>query len=175
MPTAALPLSLDDEVQYLCAGFVQSEIERYAEETAETVPEEHESSDGEDDVDEEPVPEEQPKGKKGRGGKGKAAAKSANLEPHTKSRAQLEKEYVFISVVTTFLRAIRAGVIHFRHAATLLAHFNRLGPTFDACSKVVVDILREEGMYKDNGEVVVAIICQALQEVCALKPYVDKS
>lgn len=77
----------------------------------------------------------------------------------------MEKEYVFIGVVTTFLRAIRAGVIHFRHSATILAHFGRLGPTFDLCSKVIIEILREEGMYKDNGDAVVAIICQALQEV----------
>ena len=64
----------------------------------------------------------------------------------------MEKEYVFIGVVTTFLRAIRAGVIHFRHAATVLAHHGRLGPTFDLCSKVIIEILREEGMYKDNEE-----------------------
>ena len=85
--------------------------------------------------------------------------------PHLESRTQLEKEYVFIGVITTFLRAIRAGVIHFKHSATVLAHYGRLGPTFDLCSKVIVEILREEGMYKDNGEAVVAIICQALQEV----------
>lgn len=72
---------------------------------------------------------------------------------------------MFIGVVTTFLRAIRVGVIHFRHASTILAHYGRLGPTFDLCSKVIVEILREEGMYKSNGEAVVAIICQALQEV----------
>ncbi len=80
----------------------------------------------------------------------------------------MEKEYVFIGVVTTFLRAIRAGVIHFRHSATILAHFGRLGPTFDLCSKVIIEILREEGMYKDNGDAVVAIICQALQEVSSV-------
>jgi cohesin complex subunit SA-1/2 len=31
-PLARLSLSMDDEVQYRCAGFVQAEIERYAEE-----------------------------------------------------------------------------------------------------------------------------------------------
>ena len=30
-PTAAMPLTLDEETQYRCAGFVQAEIERYAE------------------------------------------------------------------------------------------------------------------------------------------------
>ncbi len=75
LPTAALPLSLDDEVQYRCAGFVQAEIERYSEEIAEGRPEDHRSSEEEDDEEEEPELEEQPKAKKGRG-KGKAAAKA---------------------------------------------------------------------------------------------------
>ena len=78
----------------------------------------------------------------------------------------LEKEYMFLGVVATFLRAIRAGAIHFRHTATLLAHYGRLGPSFDICAKVIVEILREEGMYRDNGETVVAIMKQALREVC---------
>ncbi|KAI1786918.1 hypothetical protein LXA43DRAFT_975514 [Ganoderma leucocontextum] len=163
LATAALPLSLDDEVQYRCAGFVQAEIERYSEEITEEHPEDHRSSEEEDDEGEEPEPEEQPKGKKGRG-KGKAAVKAPAPAPRAETRAQLEKEYVFIGVVTTFLRAIRAGVIHFRHAATILAHHGRLGPTFDLCSKVIIEILREEGMYKDNGETVVVVVCQALQE-----------
>ena len=77
LPTAALPLSLDDEVQYRCAGFVQAEIERYAEEIAEPSEEDPERSDeGSGDDDEQSEPEEPTKGKKGRLGKGKAAAKS---------------------------------------------------------------------------------------------------
>ncbi|KAI0672301.1 hypothetical protein C8Q78DRAFT_1026321 [Trametes maxima] len=172
LPTAALPLSLDDEVQYRCAGFVQAEIERYAEEIAEAAPEEEAGSDEDsDEQEEQSEPEEQPKGKKGRVTKGKTTAKAASPTPRVESRSQLEKEYVFIGIVTTFLRAIRAGVIHFRHSATILAHYGRLGPTFDLCSKVIVEILREEGMYKDNGEAVVAIICQALQESITL--YLD--
>lgn len=68
-------------------------------------------------------------------------------------------------MIATFLRAIKVGAIDFRHAATLLTHYGRLGPVFDMCSKVIVDILREEGMYKENGEAVVAVILQALQDV----------
>ncbi|KAI9060084.1 hypothetical protein FKP32DRAFT_1578832 [Trametes sanguinea] len=172
LPTAALPLSLDDEVQYRCAGFVQAEIERYAEEIAEPPSEEADGSeDDSNDEDEQSEPEEQTKKKRGRAGKGKAAAKSTSPSPRVGSRSQLEKEYVFIGVVATFLRAIRAGVIHFKHSATLLAHYGRLGSTFDMCTKVIVEILREEGMYKDNGDAVVAIICQALQESFSL--YLD--
>ena len=38
LPTASLALSLDEEAQYRCAGFVQAEIERYAEEMEELTP-----------------------------------------------------------------------------------------------------------------------------------------
>lgn len=70
-----------------------------------------------------------------------------------------------MGVMSTYLRAIRAGAIHVRHGAILLAHYGRLGPAFDSCSKVVVDVLREEGMYNNNGEVVATVIIQAIEEV----------
>lgn len=73
-----------------------------------------------------------------------------------------------MNVVYAFMRAIRAGAIHPRHSSTLLAHYGRLGPAFDSCSKAVVDVLREEGMNKKNGEVVVAVVSQALREVSYL-------
>lgn len=44
-PTATLPLTLDEEVQYRCAGFVQAEIERYAEDMEELSPPASEESD----------------------------------------------------------------------------------------------------------------------------------
>ena len=70
-----------------------------------------------------------------------------------------------MGVVTTFLRAIRAGAVHFQHSATLLSHFGRLGPSFDLCAKVIVEILREEGLYKNNGDAVIAVVNQALRDV----------
>jgi cohesin complex subunit SA-1/2 len=36
LPTALVPLTLDDEIQYRCAGYMQAEIERYAELVSET-------------------------------------------------------------------------------------------------------------------------------------------
>lgn len=81
------------------------------------------------------------------------------------SRAHLVQEYVFIDVMSTFLRAIRAGAIDVRHGAVLLAHYGRLGPSFDICVKVVIDVLREEGMINNEGDAVVVVVTQALQEV----------
>ena len=72
--------------------------------------------------------------------------------------------------MATFLRAIRAGCIHVRHAVTLLTHYGRLGQAFDLTAKLVVDILREEGMFKDNGDIVVEVVTRALQEVCFNPP-----
>jgi len=72
--------------------------------------------------------------------------------------------------MSTFLRAIRAGAVHIRHGATLLTHYGRMGPAFDVCSKVIVDILREQGMMDDRGEEIVSVITQALQEVGVIAP-----
>lgn len=87
------------------------------------------------------------------------------LGSRNQSRSRLEEEYLFIGVMSTFLRAIRAGAIHVRHGAVLLAHFNRFGSTFDECSKIMVDVLREEGMFNGNPDVVVSVATQAVKEV----------
>ncbi|KAI0943593.1 hypothetical protein AcW1_002723 [Taiwanofungus camphoratus] len=165
LPTSSLPLTLNDEVQYRCAGFIQAEIERYAEELEEASPVADLDSENDDDSgDDHSENERHTKGGKTHVAKGKQPAKGTSQRDRPTSRSQLEKEYIFMGVMATFLRAIRAGVIHFQHSAILLAHYGRLGPSFDLCTKVIVDILREEGMYKNNGEVVVAVICQALRE-----------
>ena len=49
LPTASLPLSLDDETQYRCAGFIQAEIERYADELEQALP--SPERDGDEDED----------------------------------------------------------------------------------------------------------------------------
>jgi hypothetical protein len=81
------------------------------------------------------------------------------------SRTELEEEYLFVDVVSTYLRAIRAGAVNVRHGAVLLAHYGRLGPAFDACVKIVIDVLKEEGMMYGNADVVVTVVTQAMQEV----------
>ena len=55
------------------------------------------------------------------------------------------------------LHAIRAGAVDFKHNDVLLANHGRLGPSFDLCTKVIIDVLREEGMYNDDGEMVVEV------------------
>ena len=81
------------------------------------------------------------------------------------SKNRLEQEYVFSSTIATFLRALRAGVIHARHGTILLTHFGRLGPSFDSSAKLMIEVLREEGMYKDNGSLVSQVAVQAMKDV----------
>ncbi|KAI0703063.1 hypothetical protein BC835DRAFT_1319789 [Cytidiella melzeri] len=166
LPTAALAMTLDDENQYRCAGFVQAEIERYAEELNNNADAEP-ASDGEDSEQDRSEGEEEREGKgaKKTGQKKSKGNLSSKTTPGADSiRSQLENEYIFMGIIATFLRAIRAGAIDFRHCAVLLAHFGRLGPSFDLCAKLIAEILREEGMYKQNGEAVVAVITQAVGE-----------
>ena len=80
----------------------------------------------------------------------------------------MEREYLFIDVISTFLRAIRVGAIHIHHGAVVLAHYGRLEVSFDTCSKAIVDVLREESVMNDSPEVIVATVTQALQEVSCI-------
>jgi cohesin complex subunit SA-1/2 len=82
-----------------------------------------------------------------------------------KTAAELQREHVFIRVVLTFLRAINANAIHYRHGSILLSHYHRLVPPFDVCAKSLVDILRNEGISSGNGQAVSEVIIQALKEV----------
>ncbi|KAF9232626.1 hypothetical protein BU15DRAFT_90603 [Melanogaster broomeanus] len=165
LPTEALALQLDEEVQHRCAGFIQASIEQYAEllEDGSVAQEEQEDSDRDDSSEEdEPAPTaKDPKGKGKGKGKGKSNSKAKAKSPPERSmskncqpppRSLLEQEYQFMATVSTFLRAIRAGAVHVKHSDVLLAHHGRLGPAFDLCTKVIIDVLREEGMHNDNGE-----------------------
>lgn len=88
-------------------------------------------------------------------------------------RDLLEREYLFIDVVSTFLRAIRCGAIHIHHGAVILAHYGRLEAAFDACSRVVVDVLREVNIMKENPQIVVATLTQALEEVYIFSSFLN--
>lgn len=56
-----------------------------------------------------------------------------------------------------------------RHCAIVLTHYGRLGHAVDSFSKAVAEVLKDEGLYKDNGAGVHDVITEALQEVrCSL-------
>lgn len=182
---------MSDEVQYRCAGFVQAEIDRYAEELEADRPLRDVNSDDDGDIssDNSDVEKDKDKDKANKAAAAKAKKKKDLADRGSEfcasysslssdvnfsflldvaSRAQLEQEYIFNSTMTTFLRALRAGVIHARHGAVLLAHYGRLGQSFDISVRLMIDILREEGMFKENGLLVVDVVVQALKEVSRL-------
>ena len=68
IPIASLALTLDDEVQYRCAGYIQAEIERYAEFLGNDDKDDDKSelSDGEAGSDEESAAKSKVKPKKSR-------------------------------------------------------------------------------------------------------------
>jgi cohesin complex subunit SA-1/2 len=72
-----------------------------------------------------------------------------------------------MATVSTFLRAIRAGAVHFRHGDVSLANYEGLGPSFDLPTKVIIDVLRKEGMYNDNGDMVIEVRCGSLPRTLA--------
>ncbi|KIK96764.1 hypothetical protein PAXRUDRAFT_825621 [Paxillus rubicundulus Ve08.2h10] len=169
LPTAPLALQLDEEVQHRCAGFIQATIEHYAEllEDGSAAQEVQNESDHDDSSEEEPTPAaKNPKGKGKSTSKAKAKSPAERSQPL--SRPLLEQEYRFMATISTFLRAIRAGAVHVKHSDVLLSNHGRLGPAFDLCTKVIIDVLREEGMHNDNGEIVVEVIKKALLESFSL-------
>lgn len=180
LPTEPLSLQLDEDVQERCAGFIRFCIEQYAElleDGSRAQDEEPESEHDESSEEEAPAPT--AKGK----GKSRPKTRTPSVKPGTLSvcvyaphvqrgvlgqptRSLLEQEYQFMATVSTFLRAIRAGAVHVKHSDVLLANYGRLGPSFDLCTKVIIDVLREEGMYNEHGDTVVEVIKKALLEVC---------
>ncbi|KAF5348797.1 hypothetical protein D9756_009780 [Leucocoprinus leucothites] len=170
--TDPMSLTLDDETQYRCAGYIQAEIERFAElleedaaraETPSKRGSDDEHASGEDEDE-----NARSKSKEKEKDKTRERKRSQRKEVDTESRSWLEREYLFIDVISTFLRAIRAGAISVNHGSVLLAHYGRLGVAFDTCVKVVVDVLREEGLVGDNGEIIVIVVTKAIQEAFSL-------
>lgn len=170
---------MDDELQYRCAGYIQAEIERYAEFLDESGEEEEEErsqhsegpeEDGEGDKATTPT---KPRRTKKVRKEGMFDLAFSTIYSHEQlfsakldSRDLLEREYLFIDVVSTFLRTIRAGAIRVQHGAVVLAHYGRLEVAFDTCSKIVVDVLREEDTMNEKPDLVASVITQAVQEVC---------
>ena len=87
LPTAALAMTMDDEVQYRCAGYVQAEIERYADEIdgSASAAENEKQDGGSDSSDDDHEHEE----KKAAQGKGKGKAKRAKTGGRDLSNGEL--------------------------------------------------------------------------------------
>lgn len=166
----ALALRMNERLQHQCTGFIQAEAEAFAEEiqereTAEESKSRASSASEQDDEDEDETPVKATYKYKSKE-KNKMANGNANHNlPKRDVAADLASEYAFISVVTYFLRGIIPGAIDARHASVLLAYHGRLGTQFDHCLSTIINVLREEGLYKKNGAIVEQVVCEAIRQV----------
>ncbi|KAF7329868.1 SCD domain-containing protein [Mycena kentingensis (nom. inval.)] len=158
-----MSIPMDDEMQFRCAGYVQAEIERYAENLADEV-------EGDDDEEEQADRSENEDGEDARKKKQKPKPKKRairDVDPN--SPDQLLNEYSFLELAVAFMRALRSGSIGPRHAAVLLSQHGRFGSMYDNFAKVIVDLLRQEGLYGEGGgDLVVTVVTQSLQDAFTL-------
>ncbi|KAI3476904.1 hypothetical protein L1887_61495 [Cichorium endivia] len=195
---ALLNLHCHADLQQHCAHFVKAEIERYIEKSGVLEKEAnghndavHDSSDEEaangnhnedqDEEDDEDV-EATPKASRVRGGKSKKAKKvasagkasnGAGAHSERPNEAQLQAEHTFCSVISTFVAAIRVGVIDAKHSTVVLIHFGRLGAIYDSCCKALVEVLKEEAIFGGYNRAVIVESCiwDSLRE--AFELYLD--
>jgi cohesin complex subunit SA-1/2 len=171
---AAMRLECPVEVQHRCAGFIQAELERYAEELRASFPSdapadaESELSDAEEEQDEDddgnspaPAPKKGKKGKKA----APATAAAADKTPARPTQEFLQRQQQLCQTLSHFIAAIRLGTFDVKHAAGVLAYHGRLGHIFDSCSKVLVETLREEGVYAGRPDMACNVILDALKQV----------
>ncbi|KIJ37056.1 hypothetical protein M422DRAFT_61048 [Sphaerobolus stellatus SS14] len=166
---SALPLSMDDETQYRCAGYIQAEIEQFVDdigtEKGETTDEESSQAGTETEKDDDDKDVDDDAGKTTKGKRGRRKARREDTpDPHTLPRSRLEREYILNALLAAFIRAIRVGVLNPSHSAVVLAHYGHLGSGFDATIKVVIDFLRDIGMFQGEGKTVSEILVRTLQE-----------
>lgn len=181
-PVVKLPrelrLTCEEETQFRCAGFVQAEMERYLEqittEKPSSSPEEKNGKDGDSDSDmdsdedSDATPELTKKTPKTKKPKVAANAKSKDEIEARPSQAFLEREVIFCSTISQFITAIRVGVVDIQHGTGLLAQFGKLSSVFDACLKILVETLREQGVLNGRGDEVCKVILDCIEEVGGL-------
>ncbi|GAA5877410.1 hypothetical protein JCM16303_003321 [Sporobolomyces ruberrimus] len=191
---SALRLNCGEELQARCAGYIEAEIERFAEKLAED--REAEEGDEDDDAEanedsgsdtemEENAKKNKKKKTKGKGkkvAKGNKASKADKRKKKTpesvrvenaRQQARLVSSQRFERSISGFVRAIHLGIFDIRHSALLLKYWGRLGATFDDFARLLMHDLRDEGNYGDGGDVVAGVIVESLQG--ALELYLDSS
>jgi cohesin complex subunit SA-1/2 len=93
------------------------------------------------------------------------ASDIADLEPEERVSRNDEIELPFLQLISVYVGAIRCGVLGVDHAVAPLARFGRLGVTYDAVVRRLVDVMKDEGLYNRDAETVIAVSCDALKAV----------
>ncbi|GHJ88769.1 hypothetical protein NliqN6_5171 [Naganishia liquefaciens] len=136
-----LSKTMDDALQYRCAGTIQAAIEKYSDNV----------------IDKPPV----------RGSDASSVLSDSDNEPKRAKKvtpASIAYTAEFQTLIWSYISAMRAGVLESLHAGILLKEYGRLDKAFDAGLQVVIEILQDEGIYNGDGETVVKVIGKALEE-----------
>ncbi|ORX41194.1 STAG domain-domain-containing protein [Kockovaella imperatae] len=72
-------------------------------------------------------------------------------------------ENLFLKVAASFVGAVQCGVLDIDHAKDPLALFGRCGPTYDAVTKKLAEVLRDEGIYNKQADLVQHVADSALK------------
>ncbi|GAA6000843.1 cohesin subunit IRR1 [Rhodotorula paludigena] len=191
-----LKLVANEQLQARCAGYIEAELERYAEVLADEADEEKDETQREADSEDADSGSEtetegrsqSQRGKKGKGKKkapakkGKKAAPKKQDKRRRKTAAQIRSDNAkqqarllaaqrFERMLAPFVRAIHCGALDLQHSAVLLKHWGRLGPACDEQAKLLMHDLRDEGNYGSASDTVAAIVVDALKGACEL--YID--
>ncbi|GAA6013136.1 hypothetical protein JCM11491_005192 [Sporobolomyces phaffii] len=192
---ASLHVECSEELQARCSGYIEAEIERFAErlaaereaeeDEAEEEDEEEEADDSGSDTEMEESAKKKKKSKAKAKGKGKKVVKGNKVDKRKKKtpssiradnarqQSRLVASQRFERTISGFARAIHVGIFDIRHSTLLLKYWGRLGSTFDDFSRLLMHDLRDEGNYGDGGDVVATVIIESLQG--ALELYLDSS
>ncbi|UZJ56677.1 hypothetical protein CBS101457_005997 [Exobasidium rhododendri] len=175
-PSLRLKCSL--ETQATLNIFVTSELSHYPDEIkgsegeeggADSAAEEDDEEE-EDDSDDDDSTVQAKKGPLSRQKKKKATTTSSTTKKRQgEGRALptlefLQREMNFISTISHFISAIRLGIVHVKYSVGLLSRYSRIGPIYDACLRVLVELLRDVGIHEGRPEQVCKVILDSLWE-----------
>lgn len=82
--------------------------------------------------------------------------------------ALLAKDLYLISLTSTLVAAIRAGAMHVRHAAPILAYYAWLSADFDALCHELVTVMRDDALHAERAWAVCETVLEALKGSFAL-------
>ncbi|KAM0792165.1 hypothetical protein ACM66B_004862 [Microbotryomycetes sp. NB124-2] len=176
-----LRAEMSDELQSRCAGFIEAELERYSEELSSLREQDQEGgAAGSDESGSETDTGTQKSKKKG---SQKSQKQKETGLPKRKSpqeiRAANKRDFErllaarrFEQVIHPFVRALHAGSLDLQHATVLLSRYEHFGAGYDHWCKLIIQDLRDEGIYSTDGAAsVVKVILATLKSATEL--YID--
>ncbi|TIB79533.1 hypothetical protein E3Q23_00093 [Wallemia mellicola] len=144
-------IEFSEEIQLRCMGYVEAEIEQFAQDCRFNADEGNEEDDDEvSEGDDSSDDEAQSKTKK----KTKATSKAKQSKKTKKQESTLalqpdhiDKTYEFSEMIAVTVKSIRLGVMPIDKLPVILAHHGRFGVLFDSLNKLALDAIREISLY----------------------------